>query len=60
MTLLSHEERWNSGFHNNHYKPCWKHSVSLPNVVPGASGLRVTGSSTVAETDQKYKKPKRF
>lgn len=60
MTLLSHEERWNSSFYNNQDKPCWKHTVSLPNVVPGASGLRVTGSRAVAGTDQKYGKPKKF
>lgn len=59
-TLLSHEERWNSSFYNNQDKPCWKHTVSLPNVVPGASGLRVTGSRAVAGTDQKYRKPKKF
>lgn len=34
-------------------KTCWKYSVPLPNVVPLASGLRVTGSRAVAGTDQK-------
>lgn len=53
MTLLSHEARWNSGFYNNQEKSYWKHRVSLPNVVPVASGIKVTGSRTVAGTDQK-------
>lgn len=57
---MPHEARWKSGFYNYQDKPCWKHSVSLPNVVPGISGLRVTGSRTVGGTDQKIQKPKRF
>jgi hypothetical protein len=55
MTLLSHDAWWNS-------RGGWfKIQSILPNVVPGASGLRVTGSRTVAGTDQKqHSKPKRF
>lgn len=30
-----------------------EHNVSLPSVFPGASVLRITGSKTVAGTDQK-------
>ena len=52
------EVRWDSGFYNNQNKTCWKHRVSLPNVVPGACDLRVTGSRTVAGTDQKVQSPK--
>ena len=39
----------------------WRHKRSLPNVVQGASVLRVTGSMSVAGTDQKqYNKQWRF
>lgn len=55
---MPHEAGWNSGFYNNQDKPCWKHSVSLPNVGPGISGLR--GSRTVVGTDQKYGKQRDF
>lgn len=42
-------------------KTCESSVLTLPNVVLGASGLRVTGSRTVAGTDQKqHSKPKRF
>lgn len=40
-----YEVRWNSGFYNNQNKTCWKHGIPLPNVVPGACGLRVTGTT---------------
>lgn len=50
---MLHGARWNCGSDNKQDKSRWKHSLSLPNVVLGASGLRVTGSRTVAGTDQK-------
>lgn len=53
MVTASNMKLWMKDETQKQDKACWKHGVSLPNVAPGASGLRVTGSRIIAGTDQK-------